>query len=107
MFASHTVVAPAPSAKSSGRAFAYGLRGLSKSERADQAVNGVPTLGPPFTDGQLAALYHVTRAALKAARERAKPSFTSTAEAEIKEFIQEHGVAEVWDGLVAILDEAD
>jgi hypothetical protein len=98
------VVEVGPPAKS-GKRFAYSLRGLSTPQRAEQAVNGVPQLCPPYTDGQLAVLYHVSRADLKCARERTKSTTSESASTTLKDFVREHGVAQVWDALVAVLDE--
>jgi hypothetical protein len=92
----HIVEVPTPVEFMTGVKFAYSLRGLSKPARADKAVNGVPALCAPFTDGQLAALFHVSRPDLKSARQRT-PS--------LKDIVREHGVAEVWDALTAVLDE--
>jgi hypothetical protein len=58
----------------------------------------VPALCAPYTDGQLAALFHVSRLDLKAARQR-------TGEPSLKDIIREYGVAETWDALTAVLDE--
>lgn len=97
----HLVEVPIP-VEMTGLKFAYSLRGLTTAERADKAVNGVPTLHTPFTDGQLAALYHVSRLDLKAARWRVQPEPSPT----LKDVIRKYGVAETWDALTAVLDES-
>jgi hypothetical protein len=61
------IVPPVPAVES-GKALVYRLRGSTAASRAAEAMNGVPTIGPPYTDKQLCELYRVTRANLKAAR---------------------------------------
>jgi hypothetical protein len=98
MSGAHIVHARPPVEFTTGVKFAYSLRGLPKPARADKAINGVPALCAPYTDGQLAALFHVSRPDLKSARQR-------TGEPSLKDVIRKYGVAEVWDALTAVLDE--
>jgi hypothetical protein len=95
--------------RSTGKRLAYSLRGVPKSARANQAVNGVPELRPPYTDGQLAALYRVSRADLKSARQHAQASTApaaSESKPELKAVIREHGVDAVWDALLDAMDQS-
>jgi hypothetical protein len=87
----------------SGRAFTHALRGLSRNERADLAINGVPTLGAPFTDSQLASLFRVSRNALKAARARAKPA--PSLKDYVRTLTRAYGAGRVWDALVEVVNE--
>jgi hypothetical protein len=90
----------APS-RSTGKQLVYALRGVPKSARANLAVNGVPELCPPYTDGQLTALFHVSRADLKRARQRAQAP-----DPTLEEIIRQHGTDATWDALLSVMDES-
>ena len=100
------IVEDRPSSKS-GRKYAYSLRGVPRAARADLAVNGMPTLCPPYTSGQLAALHRVSRADLKRAHDRKNAPYNSTTTFEelFKALVRDLGTDKAWEYLVAIVNE--
>jgi hypothetical protein len=97
----------------SGKKLAYRLRGTADWWRAVEATNGVPTIGPPYTDGQLCALYRVSRTELKFARAKAKPTVkdvvhaagTKGAQPTVDDIIRAVGTEVAWQALLRVLNE--
>lgn len=91
----------------SGKAHAYRLRGTTAEVRASEAVNGVPTISPPYTDSQLCALYRLTRAELKLARHHASrpPQDNEISPALLDSVVRTAGAEATWEALQRILNE--
>ena len=100
-----------------GRGLAYKLRGKSPAERAAIAASydrsAVSIICP--TDKQLAAVFRISNAGLRAARvlpvedrqEVLRGRKPLNGQQSLDHIVRKHGVAPVWDALCRVIDHQD